>query len=83
VIVVPIPQHVIDQIRDRSDVVEVVGQYVDLKRAGTNYKGLCPFHQERTPSFVVSPDRQKGRQRLSVPDRNGRGQLSRSGPRTG
>jgi DNA primase len=58
VIVVPIPQHVIDQIRDRSDVVEVVGQYVDLKRAGTNYKGLCPFHQERTPSFVVSPDRQ-------------------------
>jgi DNA primase len=58
VIIVPIPQHIIEQIRDRSDVVEVVGQYVDLKRAGTNYKGLCPFHQERTPSFVVSPDRQ-------------------------
>jgi DNA primase len=54
----PIPQHVIEQIRDRSDVVEVVGAYVDLKRAGTNYKGLCPFHQERTPSFIVSPDRQ-------------------------
>jgi DNA primase len=53
-----IPQHVIDQVRDRSDVVEIVGQYVDLKRAGSNFKGLCPFHQERTPSFIVSPERQ-------------------------
>ncbi len=53
-----IPQHIIDQVRDRSDIVEIVGQYVDLKRAGTNYKALCPFHQERTPSFVVSPERQ-------------------------
>jgi len=53
-----IPQHIIEQVRDRTDVVEVVGQYVDLKRAGTNYKGLCPFHQERTPSFIVSPERQ-------------------------
>ena len=53
-----IPQHIIEQVRDRSDVVEIVGQYVDLKRAGTNYKGLCPFHQERTPSFIVSPERQ-------------------------
>lgn len=54
----PIPQHIIDQVRDRSDVVEIVGQYVDLKRAGTGYKGLCPFHQERTPSFMVNPERQ-------------------------
>ncbi|HET6347443.1 MAG TPA: DNA primase [Candidatus Krumholzibacteria bacterium] len=53
-----IAQHIIDQVRDRSDVVEIVGQYVDLKRAGTNFKGLCPFHQERTPSFIVSPERQ-------------------------
>ena len=53
-----IPQHVIEQVRDRTDVAELVGQYVDLKRAGTNYKGLCPFHQERTPSFIVSPERQ-------------------------
>src|SRR6188768_857588 len=53
-----IPQHVIEQVRDRTDVTELVGQYVDLKRAGTNYKGLCPFHQERTPSFIVSPERQ-------------------------
>lgn len=54
----PIPQHIIDQVRDRSDVVEIVGQYVDLKRAGSSYKGLCPFHQERTPSFMVNPERQ-------------------------
>ena len=54
----PIPQHIIEQVRDRSDVVEIVGAYVDLKRAGSNYKGLCPFHKERTPSFIVSPDRQ-------------------------
>ena len=54
----PIPQHIIEQVRDRNDVVEVVGQYVDLKRAGTNYKGLCPFHQEKSPSFTVSPEKQ-------------------------
>lgn len=53
-----IPQHVIEQVRDRTDVVDIVGQYVDLKRAGTSYKGLCPFHNERTPSFIVSPERQ-------------------------
>ncbi|MDH4337676.1 MAG: DNA primase [Candidatus Krumholzibacteria bacterium] len=53
-----IPQNIIDQVRDRSDIVEIVGQYVDLKRAGTGYKGLCPFHQERTPSFNVNPERQ-------------------------
>ncbi len=53
-----IPQHIIDQVRDRSDVAEIVGQYVELKRAGTNFKALCPFHSERTPSFVVSPERQ-------------------------
>jgi DNA primase len=54
----PIPQHTIEQVRDRSDIVEIVGSYVELKRAGTSYKALCPFHQERTPSFVVSPERQ-------------------------
>jgi DNA primase len=55
---VPIPQHIIDQVRDRSDIVEIVGQYVDLKRAGAGFKGLCPFHSERTPSFFVNPERQ-------------------------
>jgi DNA primase len=45
-----------DEVRDRADIVEVVGDYVELKRSGRTYKGLCPFHSERTPSFVVYPD---------------------------
>jgi len=53
-----IPDHIIEQVRDRSDIVDIVGQYVDLKRAGSGWKGLCPFHEERTPSFNVSPERQ-------------------------
>lgn len=53
-----IPQEIIDQIRDRADIVDVVSRFVDLRRAGSNYKGLCPFHEEKTPSFNVNPDRQ-------------------------
>ncbi len=49
---------VIQQIKSRLDVVEVIGEYVRLKQAGQNWKGLCPFHQEKTPSFVVSRERQ-------------------------
>ncbi|MCB0063747.1 MAG: DNA primase [Caldilineaceae bacterium] len=45
----------IDEIKQRVDIVEFIGRYVELKRAGTTYKGLCPFHDERTPSFVVFP----------------------------
>jgi DNA primase len=52
-----IPDDVIQQIRDRVDVVELVGRSVSLKRAGRSYKGLCPFHHEKTPSFHVNPDR--------------------------
>lgn len=37
------------------DIVEVIGKYTNLKRSGVNYKGLCPIHQEKTPSFMVSP----------------------------
>lgn len=48
---------VTDDIRDRLDIAEVVGGYVQLKKAGRSYKGLCPFHAEKTPSFTVDPAR--------------------------
>ncbi|MGH2557733.1 MAG: DNA primase [Thermomicrobiales bacterium] len=44
------------EVRERTDVADVVSQYVQLKRTGRNFKGLCPFHQEKTPSFVVFPE---------------------------
>ena len=53
-----IPSETIEQIAAANDIVEVIGSYFPLKRAGANYKALCPFHQEKTPSFTVSPGRQ-------------------------
>ena len=52
------PREVVEAIKDRSDLVDLIGTYVSLKRAGSNYGGLCPFHSEKTPSFTVFPDNQ-------------------------
>ena len=51
-------EDLIDEILASTDIVEVVNEYVPLKRRGANYLGLCPFHKEKTPSFTVSADKQ-------------------------
>lgn len=52
-----IPEATVEQVLASTDIVEVIGRYVKLRKAGTNFVGLCPFHNERTPSFNVSPSR--------------------------
>ena len=54
----PFPQSFLDELVARSDIVDVVGSYVALTKKGANYFGLCPFHNEKTGSFSVSPDKQ-------------------------
>ncbi len=49
---------VIDEIKKKIDIVEFIGSFITLKKSGRNFKAICPFHQEKTPSFVVSPERQ-------------------------
>src|SRR5690606_19450963 len=56
--IMAIPQHTIDQILDRTDIVDVIGQFVKLKKTGRTYSGCCPFHQEKSPSFHVYRDKQ-------------------------
>ena len=53
-----IPENILEDILSRVDIAEVISSYIPLKRAGKNFKALCPFHREKTPSFMVSSDRQ-------------------------
>ena len=53
-----IPESFINELNERADIVELVGRFVPLKKAGANFQGLCPFHDEKSPSFSVSPTKQ-------------------------
>ena len=53
-----IPETTIEEVRNRVDIVDVVSEFVPLKKSGKNHKGLCPFHSEKTPSFTVSEEKQ-------------------------
>ena len=53
----PIPEHIIEKVKEENDIVDVISDVVRLKRTGKNYSGLCPFHHEKTPSFSVSQDK--------------------------
>jgi len=52
-----IPEEVIQQVQEKTDILDLIGQYVDLKKTGRNYFGLCPFHSEKSPSFAVHPEK--------------------------
>jgi DNA primase len=54
----PIPESIIDEVLTKTDIVELIGSYIPLKRAGANFRALCPFHPEKTPSFMVSAKKQ-------------------------
>ena len=53
-----IPEEIIEEIRNSNDIVSIISEYIPLKKTGKNYQGLCPFHSEKTPSFMVSSDKQ-------------------------
>ena len=52
------PDTIVDEVRVRNDIVDVISSYVQLKKKGSNYFGLCPFHNEKSPSFSVNAQRQ-------------------------
>ncbi|GAB3956651.1 hypothetical protein GCM10028805_47190 [Spirosoma harenae] len=53
-----IDTHFVDRLRQQADIVTLIGELMTLKKVGSNYKGCCPFHNENTPSFTVSPKKQ-------------------------
>ena len=53
-----IPQSFLDELLARTDLVELIGKRMKLKKGGVNYMGLCPFHNEKSPSFSVNPNKQ-------------------------
>src|SRR5690625_5106741 len=53
-----IPEEIVNEVRAQNDIVEVISEYVQLTRRGRNYFGLCPFHEEKTPSFSVEQEKQ-------------------------
>ena len=52
------PQEILEEVRVQNDIVDVISEYLPLKQKGTSYFGLCPFHNEKTPSFSVNSERQ-------------------------
>ena len=52
------PEELVEEVRTRNDIVEVISSYVKLQKRGSTYFGLCPFHNEKTPSFSVTPGKQ-------------------------
>ena len=51
--------NIADEIKNKCNIVDVIGRHVTLKKTGAHYKGLCPFHSEKTPSFLVSEEKQR------------------------